>query len=307
MTDTSKDLVSIVIPTYNHAEYLGKCLDSVLRQTYRNWEAIVVNNHSQDNTAEVVGGFSDPRIRMIDFKNNGIIAASRNEGIRQARGEFIAFLDSDDSWYPEKLKRCLEKLEAGADLVSHGMCYIKDGKRWKDVMCGPAKMAEYSNLLYNGSCITISATIVRKKNLESVFCFDEDPAIVTAEDYELWLKLAKGKIRTFFINDVLGEYACHDKNLSKQTIRHLEASLTVINKHFAQNEKHTFLDILRFRRIKALFLYGAARSFQNDERRSDSLKFFLKSMAVFPFLPRIYGGILLSIFSFLRLTRYGHR
>jgi len=298
MTNSSKTLISIVVPTYNHAYFLGKCLDSILKQTHQNWEAIVVNNYSQDNTAEVVSGFSDPRIRMINFKNNGIIAASRNEGIRNSRGEFIAFLDSDDLWYPQKLERCLKELGDGADLVSHGMRYIKNGKRWKDVMCGPAKMASYSNLLYNGSCITISATIVRKKWLEGVSGFDENPAIVTAEDYELWLRLAKKKIRACFINDILGEYTCHDKNLSKQAMRHLEASLTVVNKHFSQNEKHTLLNVIKMRRIKALFLYGAARSFQKEGKKIKALSFFLKSLAVFPFMPRAYGAILLNIFPF---------
>lgn len=293
--ESSQTLISIIIPTYNHATYLGKCLDSILKQTFQNWEAIIVNNYSQDNTAEVVNSFSDCRIRMINFKNNGVIAASRNEGIRNSRGEFIAFLDSDDLWYPQKLEKCLKQLGDGIDLVSHGMRYIKDGKRWKDIMCGPDRMAGYLNLLYNGSCITISATVVRKECLERVSGFDENPAIVTAEDYDLWLKLAKGKIRISFINDVLGEYTCHDKNLSKQALRHLEAGLTVVNKHFTLNEKHTLLDVLKLKRIKALFLYGAARSFQKEGRKIEALKFFLKSILVFPFLPRVYGGILLNI------------
>src|SRR4051812_44716056 len=96
-------LVSVVIPTYNHAQFLGRALGSVIAQTYTNWEAIVVDNHSQDDTDAVVASQSDPRIKLLKIHNNGVIAASRNKAMREARGEWIAFLDSDDAWYPEKL------------------------------------------------------------------------------------------------------------------------------------------------------------------------------------------------------------
>jgi len=91
-------VVSIVIPTYNHEHFLKKCLQSVVDQTFTNWEAIVVNNFSEDNTIAVVNSFHDPRIHLVNFKNNGIIAASRNKGIKLSRADLIAFLDSDDIW-----------------------------------------------------------------------------------------------------------------------------------------------------------------------------------------------------------------
>ena len=295
MTDSFRTLISIVIPTYNHAHYLGNCLDSILKQTHQNWEAIVVNNHSEDNTAEVVSSFPDPRIRMINFRNNGVIAASRNEGIRNSRGEFIAFLDSDDLWYPEKLERCFEQLELGAELVCHGMRYVNKEGYQKDVICGPAEKAEFLNLLYNGSCIIISASVVRKECLLRVHGFDENPAIVSSEDYDLWLKLSKEKIRFHFIEEVLGEYLCHSNNFSKQTLFHLQACLTVVNNHMSSLGEYTWLNGFKSRRIKALFLYGAARSFQQKGKKQESLKFFWKSIVTFPFMLRIYIGIALNL------------
>lgn len=292
----TEKLVSVIIPTYNRAQLISETIDSVLNQTYKRVEIIIIDDGSTDKTEEVVKKKNDERIKYFKFGHSGLPAVARNQGLKLAKGEYVSFLDSDDLWYPQKLKRCLKELESGVDLVSHGMRYIKDGKYWKDVMCGPARMAGYSNLLYNGNCIAISATVIRKECLERVFGFDENPAIVSAEDYDLWLKLAKGKILIFFINDVLGEYICHDKNLSKQAMRHLEAGLTVVNKHFTLNGKHTLLDVLRLRHIKALFLYGAARSFQKEGRRIEAINFFLKSISVFPLLPRVYGGILLNIF-----------
>ncbi len=84
-------LVSIVIPTYNHANYLRKALQSVLDQTYKNWEAIVIDNHSTDDTKKVINKFNDPRIRYLKIHNYGVIAKSRNAGILAAKGEWVAF------------------------------------------------------------------------------------------------------------------------------------------------------------------------------------------------------------------------
>ena len=110
---TTKPYVSVVIPTFNHAKFLKKALDSVVAQTFQNWEAVVVNNFSTDNTIEVVNSFADPRIKLFNFSNNGVIAASRNHGLKEAAGDFIAFLDSDDVWYPNKLQKCVEQASAG--------------------------------------------------------------------------------------------------------------------------------------------------------------------------------------------------
>ena len=117
---TTQPYVSVVIPTYNHAKLLKKALDSVMAQTFEDWEAIVVNNFSADNTIEVVNSFADPRIKILNFSNNGVIAASRNHGLKEATGDFIAFLDSDDIWYPNKLLKCVEQASAGYQFICHG-------------------------------------------------------------------------------------------------------------------------------------------------------------------------------------------
>lgn len=98
-------LVSVVLPTYNRAHFLGRAMQSLMDQTYQNWEAIVIDNHSSDNTNEIVEGFTDPRIKFLKIHNNGVISASRNMGITAARGELIAFLDSDDWWEADKLEK----------------------------------------------------------------------------------------------------------------------------------------------------------------------------------------------------------
>ena len=97
--------VSIVIPTYNQANLLKLALESVRAQTESDWEAVIVNNFSEDHTREVVQAFDDQRLRLIDFRNHGVIGASRNRGIKESRSEWVAFLDSDDLWESEKLEK----------------------------------------------------------------------------------------------------------------------------------------------------------------------------------------------------------
>lgn len=96
--------VSVVIPTYNRAHLVGRAIQSVLNQTYQDFEIIVVDDGSTDNTEEVVKSFNDPRIRYIRHDQNRGGSAARNTGIKMARGEYIAFQDSDDEWLPEKLE-----------------------------------------------------------------------------------------------------------------------------------------------------------------------------------------------------------
>ena len=92
----SSPFFSVVMPTYNQSSFLKKSIPSVLLQSWTSLELIIVNNYSSDDTVEVVKSFSDPRVHLINFKNNGVIGASRNVGIKEATGRYITFLDSDD-------------------------------------------------------------------------------------------------------------------------------------------------------------------------------------------------------------------
>lgn len=286
--------ISVVIPTYNYARFLKKCLESLVSQSFVNWEAIVVNNFSDDNTAEVVEGFSDRRIRLVNFRNNGVIAASRNKGIELSRANLIAFLDSDDSWYPEKLEKCVKELNSGADLVCHGMRYIVNGSPWKDVTYNAKARSDFLSLLYGSTRIFTSSVVVRKECLLRVSGFDENPGIITAEDRDLWLRLSKEGCRFCFIKDILGEYNCHEDSLSRQAPLHLQAGLNVINKYASGNGERP-LSVLKIRKARALFFYGFGRNFQRKGRRLAALRFFLRSLVAYPFLLSPYAGLLLVL------------
>lgn len=291
--------VSIVIPTYNHADFLKSAIRSVLDQTLMDWEAIVVNNHSEDDTEQVVDSFNDDRIRLVNFRNHGVIAASRNHGIRLAKGDYIAFLDSDDVWYPEKLSRCMAKLCDGYDAVCHAELWTKEG--WsRKVQYGPERRTTYQSLLYDGNCLSTSAIVVKRTALDRTGGFDEDRGMVTAEDYELWLRLARSGSRIGLIDDILGEYRLHDGNQSKAVMRNHQAELAVLRKHFAENmERGRFR--WREKRRLAISYYGAARGMQAEGGHADAMRLLLRSWMAYPFIPKQYVAACIGLAHCLKL------
>ena len=105
------ELVSIIMPSYNTAKFISETIDSVLAQTYENWELIIVDDCSKDDTDTVVARYTDPRIRYLKNEVNSGAAVSRNRALREAKGRWIAFLDSDDLWTPEKLQKQIRFME----------------------------------------------------------------------------------------------------------------------------------------------------------------------------------------------------
>jgi glycosyltransferase involved in cell wall biosynthesis len=286
-------LVSIVIPTYNHAPMLQRALATVVEQTYQNWNAIVVNNFSTDNTLEVVAAFNDPRIQCVNFRNNGVIGASRNEGIVLATGKYVAFLDSDDTWFPTKLEKCVEILESGSDLVCHAEYWIDESGKSRLVAYGPSEAATHHNLIYKGNRISTSATVVRTALLKEVHGFDVAPELISTEDYDLWIRLAAKSDRFAFISEPLGEYHRHDNNVSANIEKHLAAELALLAKHFSANTR--FENMIARRRRKALAYYGAGRSLHRTRKHFLALQKYSRSLVIWPLSLRLYAAVMLSL------------
>jgi len=289
--------VSIVIPTYNHAHFLVKALDSVLSQTFINWEAIVVNNFSTDNTEEVVASFKDKRIRLINFANNGIIAAARNKGIENSRGDFVAFLDSDDRWYPEKLQECINKLhQEQSDLVTHYLIKNVEGLLSGPLKPGPSKKINFKNLLLRGNCIANSSVVLRKKCLTMVGGLSENRQIITAEDYDLWLKLAWEGVRFSTIEKPLGEYYIHGNNQSSVVERLLNAKLKVLEFHFQKIFNSTSTIARLYFKLKkyscfAVAFYYSGRQATSQRKFKDAFQYFFQSLKFNPFRLKTYAAI----------------
>ena len=284
--------ISIVIPTYNHAHFLRTALDSIRAQTFGDWEAIVVNNFSEDDTIAVVESYDDPRIRLVNFANHGIIAAARNHGLSLTQAPFVAFLDSDDFWYPEKLQRCMDKLAQGCDLVCHAEVWVGPDERQRTVHYGPEARATYESLLLDGNCVSTSAVVVRREWLERAEGFSVQPEFVTAEDYELWLKLARDGARFGFVDEVLGEYLIHQGNQSRATLRNMHAVMAVFEHHRSALEEH--IPTHRLRQREAVILYSGARGLQDSGQHRQAWPYFFKAVLHCPWVPRFYAAMLLN-------------
>ncbi|QTR46425.1 glycosyltransferase [Thiothrix litoralis] len=221
MINIDKPLVSVVIPTYNHAQYLGRALQSVFDQTYNNWEAIVVDNHSTDNTDEILSNFIDPRIVVLKVNNNGIIAVSRNAGINVAKGEWIAFLDSDDWWTKDKLEICLQYPNNQNDIIYHDLEIISDQPRYfrpKLIKSWQTKKPVTIDLLTRGNALATSSVTVRKRLLEQVNGMNENRAMVGSEDYNTWLHIANLTEKFKYVPKKLGFYQLHKNGISQKNM-----------------------------------------------------------------------------------------
>lgn len=266
------------------------------------WEVIIVNNFSSDDTEQVVADFADDRIRLVNFANHGVIAASRNHGIALATCEFVAFLDSDDTWQPQKLERCLDRLAEGFDLVCHGERWIRDGAGSRDVLYGPEHRATFDALLFEGNCISTSAVVVRRDWLARVGGFDESRALVTAEDYHLWLRLAQAGARVGFVHEILGEYRIHAGNQSRAVLRNVEATRAAVEMVLGTLQDQSLAMRVKSWRRQAILDYSAARGLQDNGEHAGAWPWFVKAILRWPFSPKFYVSCALNGLH-LRLAR----
>lgn len=223
-------LVSVVITAFNRERYIRPCIESVLGQTYPRLEIIVVDDASTDRTREVVASCG-PRVRMVARdRNSGLPAVARNEGIRAATGDCVAFLDSDDLWYPEKVARQVAYLAAHPDVAAvHTRCHVVDEegralyvRRETDM---PAGETVFHHLLRE-CFITLSTVMVRRPVLDALGGFNETPRLKCGEDAEFYLRLARDH-RVALVPDVLAGYRKHADNISEQDA--LQAQAWILN------------------------------------------------------------------------------
>jgi glycosyltransferase involved in cell wall biosynthesis len=209
----SKPLVSVIIPTYNSASFVRQSVESVLRQTYDNFEVIVVDDGSTDNTEAVLLSYKDA-IRYIK-KNNGGPSGARNLGINEAKGEFIAFQDADDIWLPEKLQLQIEHFKQNPHLgvvFTGSVRFNESGLLDSNIRKGytvPTGMI-FDKLLTE-HFVAMPSVMVRKSCLDEIGLFEE--TLIGNEDFNLYLRLAR-KYAFGFVNQVLVHIRIHENNLS---------------------------------------------------------------------------------------------
>ena len=211
-------LVSIIIPTYNAEKYIKTAINSALKQTYQKIEIIVVDDGSTDKTAEIVKFYKNPRIIYIYQENQGQSAA-RNAGIKIAKGEYIALLDADDLFLPEKIEQQVNFLETHLDC---GVCYCKIynffDNRPDELFYNP--VPNYSGFIFDKllkhSVVNPLAAVLRKEYLDKYGGFKDDWR--RCDEQYLWLKLAFNKVKFCYLDEVLAYYRVNKNSLSNQAV-----------------------------------------------------------------------------------------
>lgn len=231
--------VSVIIPTFNRAQVLGRALDSVFAQTFQNFEIVVVDDGSTDETPELLAAYGS-RVTVLAQANRGVSSA-RNRGIRASSGEYVAFLDSDDAWLPDKLTRQIAVLDQHPDIP---LCHTEEIWIRRGVRVNQMKKHHKQGGYIFPAClpfcvISPSSAMLRRAVFDEVGDFDE--SLPACEDYDLWLRITKTYPVIFISDPLIVKYGGHADQLSRM---------------------HWGLDRFRIRALEKLLQSGALNSEQ---------------------------------------------
>ena len=245
--------ISVIVTTYNRKKYLTKTINSILNQTYQNFELIVVDNFSDYNFLDFIKSFKSNKIRPFQNNNRGIIAINRNYGIRRAFGEFFAFCDDDDIWLENKLELQIEYIiKNNYDLV-----YTNIYTYTNIMNLDKSNYADIKNIdqLLFKNYITLSSVIVRKRKLIS---FNESRKLISLEDYDLWIKLILNDFKFGFLKNHLVKYRIlNDSVGNRNRLKTFKIQLLYnINLLFSYNFSYKSLLIIFYNIIFLIFKIG---------------------------------------------------
>ncbi len=279
---------SITIPLFNGAKFIANTLDSVLAQTYKDYEVILVNDGSPDNIGEVVreymGAHPETRFIYVEQENRGL-GGARNTAIKHASGDIIAILDQDDIWYPEKLERVayIYRQSPEVDVVCHGQIVRRDGKVVRIFDPGPDNNI-HRRLLFVDNMLSTSATTFRKAIIDEIGGFSEDREnFHFAEDYDLWLRMADKGYKFRFTGEILGEYSEHDSNFSHNLEVMLDSEINVLLKHYKSFKSKNLKDIYLMRRNLAVVYFRISRKYFRQKRALYGLGYLTRAFLQDPF------------------------
>lgn len=264
-------LVSVIIPSYNRAKYLKYTLDSVQRQTFKDFECIIVNDGSTDNTEEIASKvlLTDNRFKYI-YQNNSGVSAARNSGIAESKGEYLAFLDSDDIWEPQMLQETVKVLNTHPDLsVVYGACDLIDqfGKVISQkISPGPSK--NYLKDLAISCVFAINSALTRKLVFLKIGMFDTN--LNGSEDWDIWLRAADEGFNFGFIDKLFCHYRRHSNSLSHDIERMRTGAFSLLEKFYSK--QHNF-DIVRLKPYSFIFRWlKAAEQWRELENINETQK-----------------------------------
>lgn len=280
-------IVSILVPVYNGDQYISEAIESALAQTYQNFELLIVNDGSTDNSKSIIMNYlGDSRIRYFEQQNAGV-AATRNLAIKHAKGKYIGFLDQDDCWLPDKLSTQVQFLEthqefafihsrqgyiqADGTLISH---YPKD---WVADLHGECFVE-----LFKRNRIAVLTVLLRKNVIDEIGYFNE--TVSRVDDYELWLRICS-KYPIGFQDKKLALYRCHETNASHDYVKMEQAELSALESLYDLNkevfkciDKATLND-----RFATLHTEVANGFFWQKQNYKSALRHYLKALYFKPF------------------------
>lgn len=296
---------TVVVPAYNSTQFINECLESISQQTFADYDVVVVDDGSDDDTGARVADWSNrhpERSLLLCRQPNKGIGAARNAGVLRAQGEFVAFLDADDRWLERKLEQVAGHLarHPELDVVCHDeWCINRTGHR-RLLRHGP--YTRYEDLLFRGNSLSTSATVVRREPVLAVGGFSEDLRINGAEDYDLWLRLARDGCRFGYLNEVLGIYRVHDGGITGRAVEHARNTMSVIDAHFRALARPGMYQRYLIRRTRAAILRGGSWTLVEQGGYRNAWRLLMKAARENPVSAKTW---LLCLLSAVRAARGG--
>lgn len=249
------ELVSIITPSYNSSKYVKKTIESVLNQTYQNWEMIIVDDCSSDNSNEIINEYTkqDSRIKLINLSKNVGAAMAKNTGLHKAKGRFIAFIDSDDIWHEKKLETQINFMKinnyaisfTSYELINENSKIIN--KTIKAVNC--LSMKDY----VKNTAIGFSTSMIDKELIDFDFRFRNTRL---AEDLSFWIDLLQKDFKAYGLNNILVQYRVHSKSLSANKLKSAKQILYsyLFIHNFGMLKSFYYFSFYTFNAIKKRFM-----------------------------------------------------
>ncbi|MBX3011182.1 MAG: glycosyltransferase family 2 protein [Caldilineaceae bacterium] len=312
MTDSTTPLLSVIIPTYNRAHLLGRAVSSVLSQSFAAFELLIIDDHSTDNTEQVVAQWDDPRIRYLRHAENRGSSATRNCGIRAAQAEFITFLDDDDEFLPDALAMLYQALSNTPTNVAYvvgGIVQIidtpqgeiVDGVHFPQVPPQQSREAIYLRFLSRLTFGTGWGVLFRRHVFDTIGLFDEQ--LFVAIDRDLFLRLAL-HFDLIVLNQSLVKVHLHNApQLTDPTIAHVVSRELILQKHQQMLQQHP--------RIYSSLLYGLALGYYRFNQKAEARRLLWQATRRDPFRSKAWLSFLyyelLQVFSGAIHQRLGPR
>jgi len=277
MNAMTRGLVSVIVPVYNREKFVHDALESILAQTYRDIEIVAVNDGSTDGSLEVLQSFQErfpAKVRVLDQSNQGQVVA-RNAAIAESRGEYIAFLDSDDLWLPDKLTKQMPLFVDNVGLVYCAIYNMDEAGQTLDITpCESELRGHAYHRLLTSNGMTGGSVVLSRAALQAVGVFDVD--LSAAENWDLWIRVSK-QFSIDYIDEPLVKYRKHVGNMSKNHGLMMNAIEQILAKHCSCDDESTEKE-MACRTARANYAYRQGVFLFSQHKFSESRVFFRQAL-----------------------------